>query len=105
MPFGVVRPKKGGGVSFIMNAGSMNWAGKYERDAYGAIKKGQDGERIVSKEFDPGRVYLPRNQRPEWVLIGIAGRMPVDDDAPKGATWIEGPPHATAKGVTWWIVR
>ena len=105
VPFGVVRPKKGGGVSFIMNAGSMNWAGKYERDAYGAIKKGQDGERIVSKEFDPGRVYLPRNQRPEWVLIGIAGRMPVDDDAPKGSAWIEGPPHATARGVTWWIVR
>lgn len=102
-PFGVVRPKKGGGVSFIMNAGSMNWGGKYERDAYGAIAKGADGARKLSKDYDPTREYLPRNQRPEWVLIGISGRMQVDDDAPKAKSWIKGP--RAAPGVTWYIVK
>ena len=102
-PFGVVRPKKGGGVSFIMNAGSLRWGGKYERDEYGAIKKGQDGNRVLSKDFDPAKQYLPRNRRSEWVLIGIAGRMPVDDDAPKAKTWLKGP--VVAPGVTWWLIK
>lgn len=102
-PFGVVRPKKGGGVSLIMNAGSMNWTGKYERDAYGAIAKDQSGERKLSQAFDPAREYVARNRRAEWVLVGIAGRVPVDDTAPKGKTWIEGP--TAAPGVTWYIVK
>lgn len=104
-PFGAVRPKKGGGVSFIMNAGSMNWTGKFVRDPYGAIKKGPQGERVLSRDFDPNREYLPRNRRPEWVLVGIKGRVPIDDAAPKAATWLEGPPVAPGFNVRWWLIR
>lgn len=104
-PFGAVRPKKGGGVSFIMNAGALHWAGKYERDAYGAVKKGQDGKRLVSQDFDPEREYLARNRRPEWVLVGIKGRVPIDDDAPKAKGWLEGPPVAPGFNVKWWLIK
>ncbi len=34
----------------------------------------------LNPDYDPTRVYIPRSQRPEWVAIGMLGKLVVMDD-------------------------
>lgn len=35
---------------------------------------------VLSSEFDPEALYVPRSQRPEWARVGLLGKLRVRDD-------------------------
>lgn len=90
---GVTRPLGAPGV--IGNAAEANWANLYMTDAFGAPIWTEtvdvDGQtyrsHAVNPEYDPNRSYIPRSQRPEWVLIGLLGQVPVCQGQPLGDRW------------------
>jgi hypothetical protein len=82
VPFGVVSYTAG----FIL--GSMRrWPGKYVRDDYGRYKKNSKGHRVIAKEFDETREYVPRSKRPEWNPIGVFGQVRVRKGQPVAPHW------------------
>ncbi|MBU5443308.1 hypothetical protein KQI79_14860 [Paenibacillus sp. MSJ-34] len=53
-----------------------------EQDEYGVVIKPERKvrEAVVNPAFDPSREYIPRSQRPEWVAVGLLGKLLVRDD-------------------------
>ncbi|OQB13739.1 MAG: hypothetical protein BWY15_01588 [Firmicutes bacterium ADurb.Bin193] len=83
----------------VGNAGALRWKDKYLTDEWGVIRcheveipeeRGEDGEIIIpahtetqpmlNPEWDPQREYVPRAKRPEWVCVGLLGKLLVRDD-------------------------
>ncbi len=83
----------------VANAGELHWKHKYLTDEWGALQyqeaeipaqRGADGQVLLpahtvkqpalNPEWDPKREYVPRARRPEWVCVGLLGRLPVRDD-------------------------
>tara|TARA_S200002703_G_scaffold95101_1_gene82119 strand:- start:3315 stop:4808 length:1494 start_codon:yes stop_codon:yes gene_type:complete len=68
----------------------------------GAERITQD-ERVLSNDFDPSLVHVPRANRKEWAKIGINGIVPVRNDQPTSARWRKlGPIN---RNVTKWFIR
>lgn len=86
--------------AFLSNAGELRWEGKYLTDEWGRIQFTEieipdfiyeptgmviipahtETKPVFSPEFDPTVPYVPRSQRPEWVRIGLLGKLRVRDD-------------------------
>jgi hypothetical protein len=98
---GVVRPF--GTSAALGNAGALRWSGKYERDEFGAYKLDRNGERQLSKSFDPTQTYVPREKRAEWVIVGLMGQIPVGKNQPKGDRWRK--MRDVSASVEMWFVR
>ncbi len=82
-------------LALIGNAAEAHWAGLYLTDAFGAPiwteAVGADGTvsrtQALNPAYDPDRPYLPRSQRPDWVLVGLLGQVPVQSGQPLGDRW------------------
>lgn len=76
-----------------------DWQGRYKKDIYGQIlyedyeipaEYDEEGKEIVpativpkpidNEDFDPEKEYIPRLNRPEWTIIGMLGKLIVNDD-------------------------
>jgi hypothetical protein len=85
--------------SMIGDAGELRWQGKYNLDEWGRVQYANiivpatldpEGnilapehtikQAVVHPAYDPAREYIPRRQRPEWVAVGIVGKLLVRDD-------------------------
>ncbi|MBT2672676.1 hypothetical protein J7E95_17800 [Streptomyces sp. ISL-14] len=85
--------------SLIGDSAGLSWHGRYELDEWGrrtyhevilpAIKDQNRNEMIperteiqpvISPGWDPQREYIPRKKRPEWVPVGLLGKILVRDD-------------------------
>nr|WP_240546076.1 peptidase G2 autoproteolytic cleavage domain-containing protein [Paenibacillus artemisiicola] len=85
--------------SIVGNSAELSWHGRYRLDAWGrrtyhevrvpAVMDRQGNELtpehtevqpVMNPEWDPQRAYVPRKQRPEWVAVGLIGKMLVRDD-------------------------
>ena len=83
----------------VGDAGALHWKDKYQTDAWGAIRyhdvevperKDRDGkvimpahtetQPVLNPEWNPERAYVPRAKRPEWVLVGLLGKLLIRDD-------------------------
>lgn len=45
--------------------------------------------RVLNPDFDPEMQYVGRNERPEWVAVGLIGRIPVRKGCPVNPAWIK----------------
>lgn len=77
-----------------------DWKGRYKRDIYGQIQyedyeipaeyNEETGEMISpativpkpidAEDYDPEKEYVPRLERSEWTIIGMLGKLVLDDD-------------------------
>jgi trimeric autotransporter adhesin len=83
----------------IGDSGEMRWKGKFVTDEWGRIQhhevmiqaeKDKEGNVLIPEkkemqpmlnpEWDPQREYIPRKKRPEWVPVGMIGKVLVRDD-------------------------
>lgn len=83
----------------IGDSGELHWKDKYVTDEWGRIQyhevtvedvKDKDGnvkipahtqtQPILNPAWDPALEYIPRSKRPEWVLVGLLGKLLVRDD-------------------------
>lgn len=62
------------------DSSSENWHGMYDTDIFGNIICYDNGEPIISPQYDPSKTYVPREKRPEWAAIGMLGKLIVADD-------------------------
>ena len=84
---------------FVAGGGELRWKNKFKTDEWGGMvyedvtvpdETDDHGNVIVPSHvetrpalnpgYDPGRDYVPRDKRPEWVKVGLLGRLLVRDD-------------------------
>lgn len=86
--------------AFLGNAGELRWEGKYQTDEWGRIQYQEteipdliheptgdvilpahtQSRPVLSTEYDPEIPYVPRSERPEWIPVGLLGKLRVRDD-------------------------
>lgn len=66
--------------AMVGNSYEEYWHGKYVKDVYGRRIVDENGEYIISPDYDDTQEYIPRSQRPEWAPIGIVGKFIINDD-------------------------
>ena len=60
-----------------------------------AVTKTHDDEgnlldrRVLNPDYDPNFEYIPRKDRPEWVVVGLVGQVKVTVGQPSGDRWIK----------------
>jgi hypothetical protein len=88
-----------GAPGIIGDSGEMHWQGKYVTDRWGRIRheevdlpaqtdsagrelmpKRTELQPILCPDWDPDREYVPRLKRPEWIAVGMLGKLLVRDD-------------------------
>jgi hypothetical protein len=88
-----------GAPGIIGDSGEMHWQGKYVTDRWGRVQYKEvdlpartDGagrelmprhaefQPMLRPDWDPDRDYVPRLKRPEWVAVGMLGKLLVRDD-------------------------
>ena len=100
----------------VVGDGDMGrWKGKYLRDEYGAYVW-EDHEvadargvavvqqrRKLNPGYDPDRPYTPREERPEWCMVGLIGKLRLRRGQPAGVRWIR--MRRLGDAVEEWLVR
>ena len=66
--------------SVVGNSESLGWRGKYKRDVFGAVIRDENGDAVLSEDYDKEQTYIPRSERSEWAAVGLMGRLVVVDD-------------------------
>ena len=69
--------------SLMGDVAGCGWHGMYEMDEWGRVQYGWIGDRYLPKlnpDFNPSKVYIPRDRRPEWAAVGMFGKLKVRDD-------------------------
>ena len=84
--------------SVVGNAAPFEWSKKYLTDAFGiqlieeieipeeiledgtVIEAHTITQPILNPDYDPEMEYIPREQRPEWAIVGFLGQLVVCDD-------------------------
>ena len=84
-PIGVIS----GNPSIIGDAGWNSWNSKYLVDDFGSYIRDDNGERILNPDFDPDQEYVSREDRPEWAIVGLMGKLRLRKGQVTGATWIK----------------
>ncbi|MFD4820413.1 peptidase G2 autoproteolytic cleavage domain-containing protein [Peribacillus butanolivorans] len=85
--------------AILADSGELRWKDKYVTDEWNRVQyhdvvipaeKDKDGNVIVPERtekqpilnpnWDPTKEYIPRSERPEWVEVGLLGKLRVRDD-------------------------
>lgn len=69
-----------GKPSVIGNSYEDHWQGKFKHDVFGRIIRGDNGEAVLSENYDSTAEYIPRSERKEWAAVGMTGRLVIVDD-------------------------
>jgi hypothetical protein len=64
----------------VIGNNPLHWHKKYKTDVFGSVIYDDNGDAMLSDDYDPKREYIPRSERPEWAAVGLTGRLVVTDD-------------------------
>ena len=56
------------------------WSGKYKKDIFGAYLPDENGDKIISENYDENQEYISREDRSEWSAVGLLGKLVMPDD-------------------------
>jgi len=56
----------------------------------------------LTADYDPSHVYVPRDKRPEWGIVGLLGKVRVSDESPRNPRWKY---IKTIAGKKLWLIR
>ena len=99
-PIGIVRP--GNTSAIIGNSPWNHWHAKYKTTDYGAPILDEDSHRVVNPSY-VSQSYSPREDRNEWVIVGLLGQIPVTDGQPTGSSWRK--MHNISPTASMWFVK
>ncbi|MEC0145679.1 peptidase G2 autoproteolytic cleavage domain-containing protein [Paenibacillus alginolyticus] len=113
--------------AFLSNSGEMRWNQKYVTDEWGrtlyhevkvptltdaqgeiVIPERKEEQPMLNPEWNPTQVYIPRAERPEWVAVGMLGKLLVRDDGSCQAGGLCGPNEngvATASDKGFYVLK
>ncbi len=66
--------------AIICDDTSDAWVGKYKKDVFGSFILDEDGNKIISEDYDENQEYIPRSERSEWDMVGLLGKIIMVDD-------------------------
>lgn len=66
--------------AIICDDTSDAWIGKYKKDVFGVLILDEDGNQIISEDYDESQEYIPRSERSEWDMVGLLGKIIMVDD-------------------------
>lgn len=75
--------------SFVGDSSENEWKRKWKRDDFGSIIMNSNGEKMLSDEYDPDLVYVPRSERKEWALVGLIGKVYIRKDQQIPLHWVK----------------
>lgn len=84
-PIGVVSAT----ASVIGNNWSEQWSQRLLRDDFGREIVDEDGSPILNPAFKNDQEYIPRNERKEWAVIGLVGRLRIYKSEPVPSDWVK----------------
>lgn len=58
----------------------LHWKGKYRKNIFGEIEYDDDGNPIISDDYNSELKYIPQSQRKEKAKVGTQGKLVVVDD-------------------------
>lgn len=79
------------------------WTGKYEKDEFNRYVRDENGDRVLSSEFDPEAEYVSRENRPEWSPVGMVGKLRMRKGQLTDTRWIK--MRDISAEVEEWLVR
>jgi hypothetical protein len=85
VPVGVIS----GNPSVVGDSGWNKWNGKYLVDRFGSYVRDENEERVLNPEYDPETEYVSREDRPEWAIVGLMGKLRLRKGQVTGAGWIK----------------
>jgi len=71
-----------GTANVVGNAAWSSWHNKFLKDDFGRTIEGS-----LNPDFDPEREYVPRQERAEWAVIGLTGRVHIRKGSSTHPSW------------------
>ena len=99
LPIGVIS----GNPSIVGDDSPMKWTKKYLRDDYGSYIRDEDGDRILNPDYDPDQEYVSRENRPEWAIVGLMGKLRLRKGQVIDAGWTK--MKDISENVEEWLVK
>ncbi len=78
-----------GNPSVIGDSDIGAWKNKYQKDDYGSYIKDENGDRVINNEYDETQDYISREDRQEWDIIGLMGKVRINKGQTVGDRWIK----------------
>jgi len=79
------------------------WNEKYLKDDYGRYKLDGNGERTLNPNYDKDKEYIAREDRKEWDVVGLMGKLRIKKGQKTGTNWIK--MRDISSAVEEWLVR
>ena len=79
------------------------WRGKYLRDDFGAYDLDENGDKQLNPDYDEAQPYVSREDRVEWDIVGLMGKLRIRKGQPSGSNWIK--IKDISAGIEEWLVR
>jgi hypothetical protein len=79
------------------------WNEKYLKDDYGRYKLDENGERTLNPSYDKDKTYISREDRKEWDVVGLMGKLRIKKGQKTGTNWIK--MRDVSDTVEEWLVR
>ena len=98
-PIGVISSQP----TVVGNEYADYWRGKYVIDEWG--KKLMDDNKIpiISKDYDPNMIYIPRKYRKEWHTVALMGQVRIRNNSIVGDRWVK--MKDISDGISLWLIK
>jgi hypothetical protein len=78
-----------GNPAIVGDHANMKWHKKYLRDDFGSYILDENGDRIINPVYNDQEGYVSREDRPEWDIVGLMGKLRLRKGQVTGAGWIK----------------
>ena len=92
-----------GNPSVVGDHANMSWSNKYLKDEFSSYLLNENGDRIINPEYNDEQEYVSRENRPEWDIVGLMGKLRLRKGQATGAGWIK--MRDISETVEEWLVK
>jgi hypothetical protein len=92
-----------GNPSIVGDAAWNKWSGKHLKDDFGSYILDEEGNRTLNPNYNADEEYIPREQRPEWSVVGLMGKLRIRKGQATMPTWIK--MRDVSENVEEWLIK
>ena len=92
-----------GNPSVIGDSAWNMWTEKYLRDDFGTYVRDEEGFRILNPNYNPDIDYISREERPEWGIVGLMGKLCIRKGQEVMPNWIK--MQDISDNVEQWLIK
>lgn len=92
-----------GNPSVVGDSAWNIWTEKYLRDDFGTYVRDENGDRILNSNYNPDIEYIPREQRPEWGIVGLMGKLCIRKGQEVMPSWVK--MKDVSDSVEQWLIK